>query len=282
MIANEKLEVRIKNSIRPVFTPFKDEDLLNEISKRVIEKVTLIESLDNSYHPMNELVISFYQLLDQELGGFKQRLVTSPENVKKNLEVRTFQNERYDILKDVIRALLLEEINNYYSKFNLEIGHFVHHEIDSFSSSRRVMEEKEIEVGVAIGPEGFTYATIFNLLGLKVRNIHIDEFCLSEDRPYKELDDLSVIRGKHTLLIEDDIVTGKTLEKAYAQIKKHSPASISVYLGIPERKQRLENLPKKLRKVYTTPEILDNQQIQIEIDEAIKILGKKYPIFKNN
>ena len=39
MTANKKLEVRIKDAIRPIFTPFQDEDLLDAVSQRIIQKV---------------------------------------------------------------------------------------------------------------------------------------------------------------------------------------------------------------------------------------------------
>lgn len=110
--------------------------------------------------------------------------------------------------------------------------------------------------------------------------MHIDEYCTTEDRPYKELDDLSIIKGKNILLIEDDVRTGKTLEKACSQIKRYRPKSISLYLGHPERMQNLPNIPKEFRKVYTTPDILSDAQIKLEIDKALEMLKKKYQIFK--
>ncbi len=280
MTKHERLEVRIKDALRPVLIPFQDETLLDEISGRLVQRVEFIESFDNSYKPMDELVQQLYQHAEQELTWFREILLLNPEGARNILRNESLEAKRHDILGRVVEGMLKKEAQAYYSRFALQTQHFAQNLLDSFSSVRRVVEEGEIDIGVAIGPEGFMYASMFELLGLPVRNIHIDEYCTTEDRPYKELDDISAIRGKRALFIEDDVRTGKTLEKAHSRIKRYSPASVSLYLGIPENRQNLQNVPREFRKVYTTPNNLTDEQVRAEVNEGVKILERKYPIFK--
>lgn len=181
--------------------------------------------------------------------------------------------------------MIIQAAKGYYSRFGLQDFshprmHFAHEFIESFSVVRKVVDKGEVDIGIAIGPEGFMYAAMFELMDFPLRNIYIDEYSRAEDRPYKELDDLSAISGKDVLFVEDDIKTGATLRKAHQNIAKYSPASVSVYLGIPEPQQTLQNIPKDFKNVYTVPHYLGDKRIKEEVDALIEILGKKYNIFK--
>ena len=87
---------------------------------------------------------------------------------------------------------------------------------------------------------------MFTWLGMDVLDVDVDEHSTVEDRPYRELDDLSVIEGKNIVLIENDVVTGATLEKVITNLNRYKPKSISVYLGIEEGRQALENVPDEV------------------------------------
>ena len=248
MPQNIKLEFRIKDALASVSIP--DKELLEEISERLIEKARFIASLDDSYSPMDELVENFYRQVELDEKFYVDTLPINPEGAKNILRSENQEAQRYEILRRVVEGLLKKEAQEYLSRHDLQTQHFAHDLLASFSSVRRLMEEGGVDIGIAIGSEGFMYASMFELLGLPVRNINIDEYCTTEDRPYKELDDVSAIKGKHSLFIEDDVRTGKTLEKAYDRIKRYSPASVSVYLGIPEKGQHLQNVPREFRKIY--------------------------------
>ncbi len=279
MRSTKKLESRINKFLNEGDNSL-DKFLLNEVYRNFMQKIEILESLDASQYPMNDVVHQLYHQIENELNEFEQILQINPNGVKRILEVENQEYQKYKILKNVVESLLKTEANSYFSKFNLDPLHSAHNWISSFYSARKVINENEIDIGVVIGPEGFTYAGIFSLFDLPLRNIHIDEYCVTEDRPYKELDDLKIIQGKNILFIEDDVRTGKTLNKAYKNILRYSPLSISVYLGIPERNQNLCNIPPGFKKIYTTPDILSDEQIRDEIDEALEILKKRYSIFR--
>lgn len=279
MDKKEELKTRIKNSLQLILFP-QDKTLLEEIAESLVQRIVFIDSLDNSYAPLDELVQELYQQTEQALISYKQLLLTNPENAMKFLRSKTQKDLNYEVLGQVVERLLNKETQDYFIRQGLQSRYFAHNSLASFSSARKLFEEKKIEIGVAIGPEGFSYAGFFELLGLPVKKIYINEYCLTENRPYKELDNLSIIKSKHTLFIEDDVKTGQTLKKAYQKIMKYSPASVSVYLGIPESRQNLQSVPKEFKRIYVTPDHLPDGQKMIEIDITKQLLEKKYSIFK--
>lgn len=278
----DELKEKIKMVVRPAVLPFQDETLLDEIADNVASRAEFIASLDDSHSPLDEVVQQCYQSIEQELTNYRQTLLFNPGGVKASVRSRSGEDERYAVLTRVVEALLLRDARGYFERFDEHSTHFARYPLTSFSSVRTTLDAGEVEIGIAVGPEGFMYASIFELFGFPVRNIHIDEYCATEDRPYRELDDISDIRGKHVLFIEDDVQTGRTLEKAYRMISRYSPASVSVYLGTPEKGQKLGNVPRELRATYTTPNFLPDAEARLEVDKAIELLEKRYRIFKDS
>lgn len=274
------IEEQIKSSLRLIFVKCEDEPLLDLITERIAGQARFIDSLDNSYEPMKGCVEHLYGNVEQNIIYFRQQILLVPDKIRGLLRTTDFESERYAMLEIVARALVKQEVENYYSRYNLRSDVYTHNLAASFSTARKITEEKEVEIGVAIGPEGFAYGALFKLLDLPVLDIHIDEYCLTEDRPYQELDDLSAIKGRHVLFIEDDVRTGRTLEKAYQNINRYSPSKVSVYLGIPEERQELKNVPRTFDKIYTVPSVLPDMQTRAEIDALIEVLERKYSIFK--
>ncbi|MBI4896088.1 MAG: phosphoribosyltransferase [Candidatus Aenigmarchaeota archaeon] len=272
----------LRSKIRETITsvPVDDKGLLDEIVQRLTERLEFIGSLDNSYSPMDETVESLYQGIELDIKYYRETALINPQAARDILRSKDKDAEEHHVLSSVVRSLFSRKSNEYYSRFDLR-PQYASDLFPSLCSARKVIEEGEVDIGVAVGPEGFSYACLFESLGLPIRNIHIDEYCTTEDRPYKELDDLRAIEGRQTLFIEDDVITGKTLQKAHQKIKVYSPADVSVYLGLSADRQQLQNVPHEFRKIYTTPVYLTDEQMTEEIDHAIEILQRTCPIFRN-
>lgn len=282
MRTQAELEARVREILGHEVIQMTDSGTLHLITERFVQKAQFVDLLDNSYSPMDRFVEDLHAGLEHDVEGLGQTLLTrpKPDDVRKIFESRSLDAEKYTILRNVIERLLSKEAHDYYTRFDLQPSRVAHDLIASFSIVRKVVTDGQVDIGVAIGPEGFWYASMFGLLGLPLRHIHIDEYCPTEDRPYRELDDLSIIAGKHVLFIEDDVRTGRTLEKAHQNIRRYSPSNVSLYLGNPEKRQNLQGIPRYFKKVYTVPNHLSDEQMRIEIDALIGILGKKYRIFK--
>jgi hypothetical protein len=59
------------------------------------------------------------------------------------------------------------------------------------------------------------------------------------------------------LLIEDDVVSGISLDLAMKEIAQHEPSSVSLYLGRKKDSQQLHNIPSQIDRVYLAEDSLD-------------------------
>jgi hypothetical protein len=118
------------------------------------------------------------------------------------------------------------------------------------------------DIALIVGAEGFAYEPIFRDLGIPTVAVNIPEADFGGSRSIEVFDDLSKLKGKRLLVVEDDVHSGATLRKLLEEVKHHHPQSLGLYLGLPEIRQMQENIPGDFRKIYLTE--LDEPQ-----DEAV-------------
>lgn len=100
---------------------------------------------------------------------------------------------------------------------------------------------------VAVAPEGHIYGYFFERLGVTVLSAFTDyppTRCTSED-------DFSLLENQRVLLIEDDVISGQTLQLVVKYLSQFKPASMSLYLGHNLGIQHLDNVPKEIGKGRT-------------------------------
>ena len=73
----------------------------------------------------------------------------------------------------------------------------------------------------------------------------------------ESVDDLSAIHRRRVLLIEDDVVSGISLELVMKEVALHGPSSVSLFLGREKDSQQLQNVPPQIDRVYLTEDCLD-------------------------
>ena len=278
---------RIKSTLRPIFIPFNKEHLLDKIANEIARAGILVDALDNRHPDISQIKVEAKLKLDKTVNHLRDYILQSMDGNKelldKYFEAKGEDYYIYDILEFIIDKIIMSKIVNYTSKydcFKYNVPPFPDDRILYFSSVRQIMDEGVVEIGVPIGPEGFIYAALFNTFGLPMRDIIIDEYDPKGGRPYRELDDLNYIKGKNVLFIEDDVITGKTLERAYLEISKYYPKSIYLYLGLPKDHQHLDNIPKGFKKIYIQPSPLLDEQRRKEVCRALHLFNGINRIFK--
>jgi len=122
---------------------------------------------------------------------------------------------------------------------------------------------------VAVAPEGHIYGYFFEQLGIQVLSIFTDyppTSCESQD-------DLSVLGGQKVLLIEDDVISGKSLQLVIEHLQRFKPASLALYLGHNIGIQHLGNVPDEIRQenIYVAERTLT-------IDQWL-VLEAEFPAF---
>jgi hypothetical protein len=117
----------------------------------------------------------------------------------------------------------------------------------------RLIEESVFDYSVAVAPEGHVYGYFFEQLGATVLSLYVDY----PPRRCEVLDDMAAIRDQSVLILEDDVVSGLTLQLVVKMLKRFSPASIDLYLGRRKEDQILENVPSDIRTIYVAEDWLD-------------------------
>jgi len=115
-----------------------------------------------------------------------------------------------------------------------------HHAVAAFGMAKLLAGK--FDRYVAVAPEGHIYGYFFEKLGIPVLSVLTDyppTLCTSED-------DLSVIENQRVLLIEDDVISGRTLQLVVDYMGLFKPASLALYLGHNLGIQHLDNVPREI------------------------------------
>ena len=106
---------------------------------------------------------------------------------------------------------------------------------------------------LAVAPEGHIYGYFFERLGAKMLSVFTDY----PPTHCESLDDLTVLKAGRVLLIEDDVIAGRTLRLVVAHLGQFSPGSLAVYLGHTKGIQHLPNVPHEIAATYLAEDHLD-------------------------
>ena len=77
-------------------------------------------------------------------------------------------------------------------------------------------------------------------------SVHVDY----PPRRCELLDDLSGVRGKRVLILEDDVASRTTLKLVDDRLREFQPGVIDLYLGRPKAAPVLEFIDPRIDKVY--------------------------------
>ncbi|OGP08469.1 MAG: hypothetical protein A2048_09140 [Deltaproteobacteria bacterium GWA2_45_12] len=161
-------------------------------------------------------------------------------------------------------------------KRDVENTRLPHSYLASFCVAERAVREGNYDVALIVGPEGFAFEPIFEDLGLPTVAVNIPEDDYGGKRSLQAFDDLSSLKGKRVLVVEDDLQSGATVVKLLAALPKEV-AGLDLYLGNGSGFQRLENVPSGIQKIYVS-----NGATQPEEDGEIFLrhLAEREMIFK--
>ena len=124
--------------------------------------------------------------------------------------------------------------------------------VTAFAMAKHITEGRPFDHYVSIDPEGHVYGYFFEQLGVPVLSVFVDY----PPTRFEEIDDLSPIEGGRVLLIEDDVISGTSLRLTVQGLARHSPKSMSLYLGREKEFQLVENVPSEIVPVYLSEEQL--------------------------
>lgn len=171
--------------------------------------------------------------------------------------------------------LLTQRVENFHRKYGIED---ILYPLDIWASLyfiHKIVAENKFDFGICIAPEALRYAALFELFRLPILAVFMDDSNPSRD--FRILDNLEPIRQKDIIVIEDDVVTGKTLKIFLGEVKYYSPKSISLFLGNPMRFQKgLNCIPhNRFKHIYVVPDSIEDEDI-IKIKDVLKVYLNSY------
>ena len=121
---------------------------------------------------------------------------------------------------------------------------------------------------VAVAPEGHIYSYFLERMGFPVLSVFTDyppTCCTSAG-------DLTMLENQRVLLIEDDVISGRTLQLVVDFIRQFKPASLALYLGHNIGIQHLGNVPREINSenIYVAERSLSQQDWLILEDEFLE------------
>jgi hypothetical protein len=132
------------------------------------------------------------------------------------------------------------------------INNFVPHDAVAAFGMAELLVADGFDRYLAIAPEGHIYGYFFERLGVPALSVFTD---YPPTRVTDE-DDLRLIEGRQVLLIEDDVIGGRTLRLVVEHLRQFSPGSLALYLGHTKGIQHFRNVPAAIERVFVAEDSL--------------------------
>jgi hypothetical protein len=132
------------------------------------------------------------------------------------------------------------------------INNFVPHDAVAAFGMAELLKAAGFDCYLAIAPEGHIYGYFFERLGIPVLSVLTDY----PPTQVSAEDDLRVVQGRRVLLIEDDVIGGRTLRLVVEHLRQFLPGSLTLYLGHTKGIQHLRNVPAEIVQVFVSEDCL--------------------------
>jgi len=212
---------------------------------------------ENILTKVNQLYQEFKNVLKflekKKMDGF----LGAADRFRRILE--TTQLLPLDFESEIIRARYRKQAEEAAKRRNVENPHDPSNPLAAFCAAVKAAKEG-FDVALIVGPEGFAYEPYFHDLGIPTVAVNIPESGGGEHRTIKVFDNLAKLQGKNVLVVEDDVRTGATLQKLLETLEPHNPSRLGLYLGQPEKFQRMSNIPQRFETIYLAAESTTSPQ----------------------
>ncbi len=135
----------------------------------------------------------------------------------------------------------------------------------------KLLTENQFDRYLAVAPEGHVYGFFLEWLGARVLSVFVDY----PPWQLETRDDLAVIRGGRVPILEDDIISGVTLQLVIRDLLQYQPRSLSLYGGRAKEDQQLGNLPPEIEAVYLAENCLDPALRADHESSFLKVFAKR-------
>jgi hypothetical protein len=132
------------------------------------------------------------------------------------------------------------------------VNNFVPHDAVAAFGMAELLVAAGFDRYLAVAPEGHIYGYFFERLGVPVLSVFTDY----PPTQVTSEDDLRTVQGRRVLLIEDDVIGGRTLRLVVEYLRQFSPGSLALYLGHTKGIQHLRNVPAEIARAFVAEDCL--------------------------
>lgn len=252
------------------------------VQRYIEDKRSFYFSLNQFLPGMDEVRSYIISGLEGNLDLFRQILsyavsIMTPESAV--AKIRDVIGSQAGLPSDVADMLAkgryLGEGQRLASERDVKNEHIPHSFTSAFRTAKEALERGGYDVALLVGPEGFAYEPIFRDLGIPTVAVNIPESDFGGRRTLKKFDDLSKLRGKRVLVVEDDVHSGATLRRLLRTLNQYGTTRLGLYLGSTARHQNVSNVPPQFRHIYVAEANLDEDS-----ESFLRHLSKRERIFK--
>ncbi|MFO1519097.1 MAG: phosphoribosyltransferase [bacterium] len=253
---------------------------------------TLLEKWNRfwmDYHGLNPLLPGVSAVRKTLLHSLEATLSQFQESIRIGFRDARAE-ETYTFLAHILPRLtdesLAEELaKTRYHEWGLNLArsrkisleHVPHHYTAAFRKAAEAVQEGNYEIALIVGPEAFAYEPMFLDLGLPTVSVNIPETDFGGRRSLKRFEDLSILRGKRVLVVEDDVCSGATLNRLLKTLRRFGPfAEMGLYLGLPSVRQTAENIPPDFQRVF-----IADADPEKDAASFLNHLSARIPIYKH-
>ncbi len=221
---------------------------------------------------LNRLSVLFkdYQYL---LKGETVESVQVVENFKNVLKTTSLLPLGFEA--EIIKARYQKQAEVLAFQRKIKNFHYPADPVGAFAAAKKAVEDG-FEAALIVGPEGFAYEPYFKDLGIETIAISVDWDSKKKSQSIKILDDLTKLKEKKVLIVDDDVTSGATLEEVIKILTSTKLVSLGLYLGQLEKFQKISNIPLKFEKIYLVKESERNAEVFKEF-----LHSRNLKIFKN-
>jgi len=255
-------------------------DIAEALTEYILKQMQVFDDLNPRLPGVSQIrehILNRLQVALTTLQGLKGILTISSSRSNYINILKSTQPLPDDFADHLVRARYLQKAHEAAKKRNVENLHMPSKLAAAFSAALEAVKNK-YDVALIVGPEGFSYEPFFQDFGIPTVAVNIPEFRLGEPRTITIFDELSALRNKRVLVVEDDVRSGATLQKVLEHLEPHKPSHLGLYLGQPKNFQRLESVPSQFKDIHIASSDPDESGVSKDFIEFLNARGRR--IFK--
>lgn len=151
---------------------------------------------------------------------------------------------------------------------NGNLTEFVSHDaVAALAMARYLTKSGKFDRYLAVAPEALSYSYFLEAIGVTTLTVKLN----TDDNTCHSDDDLSVINNSRTIIIVGRLVAIEGLKAVLAELNRHNPASLSLYLANEKESAKVQELADRFENIYVAQEIVEEKNLDRAVTDFIEL-----------